>query len=164
MTHQPPCRLLTRRNTLGVAGAGLAAPLLAACGGSSPAETGETSSAPAASSAAPSEPAGSGPAGSAPAGGGTPLASTSEIEVGGGTIFADQKVVVTQPEEGVFKAFETTCTHAGCAVTDVENGQIVCPCHFSQFSVADGEVTEGPADAPLPEVEIAVEGDQIMLL
>ena len=36
--------------------------------------------------------------------------------MGGGTIFADKKVVVTQPEAGTFKAFDTTCPHQGCAV------------------------------------------------
>ena len=70
--------------------------------------------------------------------GGGGLASTADIEVGGGTIFADEQVVVTQPSEGEFKAFTTTCTHQGCQVESVSDGSINCPCHGSSFSIEDG--------------------------
>ncbi|MFF5504521.1 Rieske (2Fe-2S) protein [Streptomyces roseolus] len=95
--------------------------------------------------------------------GGTPLASTSEIPVGGGTVFADRKVVVTQPEAGEFKAFSAICTHQGCTVSKVANGTIDCPCHGSRFSVTDGAVTAGPAPRPLPAAEITVSGETIIL-
>ena len=41
---------------------------------------------------------------------------TSDIPVGGGKIFKSEKVVVTQPKQGEFKAFSATCTHRGCTV------------------------------------------------
>ena len=91
------------------------------------------------------------------------LASTSDIPVGGGTIFADQDVVVTQPEAGEFRAFSATCTHQGCAVSEVTDGAIVCNCHGSKFAVADGAVVDGPADTPLPERSIEVTGEEIIL-
>lgn len=50
---------------------------------------------------------------------GTDLGPTSDIPVGGGTIFQDERVVVTQPEEGTFKAFTAVCTHQGCVVSEV---------------------------------------------
>ncbi|MEK8142532.1 Rieske (2Fe-2S) protein [Streptomyces sp. M10(2022)] len=91
------------------------------------------------------------------------LARTSDIPVGGGTIFKDRKVVVTQPEKGRFKAFSAVCTHAGCIVSAVEDGTIDCACHGSRFSVTDASVEAGPATRPLPAEKITVEGDSIRL-
>ncbi|MFI8256502.1 Rieske (2Fe-2S) protein [Streptomyces filamentosus] len=95
--------------------------------------------------------------------GGTPLASTSEIPVGGGTVFADRKVVVTQPVKGEFKAFSAICTHQGCTVNKVADGTIDCPCHGSKYDIADGAVKTGPASRPLPAERITVSGETITL-
>jgi Rieske Fe-S protein len=106
------------------------------------------------------------PGGTTTAGGGatgTALGSTSSIPVGGGAIFADQKVVVTQPVAGTFKGFSTTCTHLGCQVNKVADGLIQCPCHGSRYSIVDASVKAGPAPKPLPAAKIAVNGTQIML-
>jgi Rieske Fe-S protein len=99
--------------------------------------------------------------GSAAAGG--TLGPTSDIPVGGGKIFADQKVVVTQPTAGTFKGFSSTCTHLGCTVSKVADGTIQCPCHGSMFSVVDGSVKGGPAPKPLPSEQITVKNNQIEL-
>ncbi|WP_405629064.1 Rieske (2Fe-2S) protein [Streptomyces sp. NBC_01174] len=100
---------------------------------------------------------------SPPASGGAELTGTSEIPVGGGTIFEDRKVVVTQPAAGEFKAFSAVCTHAGCIVSSVADGTIDCACHGSRFSVEDGAVEQGPATRPLPAERITVEGGSIRL-
>ncbi|WP_255953908.1 Rieske (2Fe-2S) protein [Streptomyces odontomachi] len=92
-----------------------------------------------------------------------PLASTSDIPEGGGKIFADEQVVVTQPTKGDFKAFSTSCTHRGCAVSSVSDGTINCPCHGSKFSIEDGSVKHAPATQPLPGREIKVSGGSISL-
>lgn len=91
------------------------------------------------------------------------LARTSDIPVGGGTVFADRKVVVTQPEAGEFKAFSAICTHQGCTVNKVANGTIDCPCHGSKYRIADGSVAAGPAPRPLPAEQITVSGETITL-
>jgi Rieske Fe-S protein len=98
--------------------------------------------------------------GGAAAGGTVP---TSDVPVGGGDILAAQKVVITQPTAGKFKAFTAVCTHQGCIVDKVANGVIECPCHGSQFSIEDGSVQAGPAPAPLAEVPIKVSGSTITL-
>jgi Rieske Fe-S protein len=104
------------------------------------------------------------PPGGEPGGGaGATLARTGDIPVGGGKIFTDRGVVVTQPEQGTIKAFSATCTHAGCTVTSVSGGTVNCDCHGSRFAVADGSVTQGPANNALPPVEVAVDGDAIKL-
>jgi Rieske Fe-S protein len=105
-----------------------------------------------------------GASGGAGAGGGTVIAKTVDIPEGGGKLFADLGVVVTQPTAGTFQAFSSKCTHLGCAVKDISDGVINCPCHGSQFSVADGSVKKGPATKPLPAAKISVAGDSITLL
>jgi Rieske Fe-S protein len=156
---------LTRRHALtGAATVGLGLPLLAACGGGS-------------GGAADPTPGGSGSTGStgstkkSSGGGGRADAftSTSDIPVGGGTIFADQQVVITQPTQGDFKGFSAICTHQGCTVSSVTDGKINCPCHGSQFSITDGSNVTGPGGtaagsiAPLAEVQLSVKGSSINL-
>ncbi|KAB1977502.1 Rieske (2Fe-2S) protein [Streptomyces triticiradicis] len=107
---------------------------------------------------------GSGSSDSSPrASSGQQLTTTGAVPVGGGMIFKDQKVVVTQPAKGDFKAFSAVCTHQGCLVDKVANGTIDCPCHGSRFSVEDGAVKNGPATRPLPAEKITVEGNSIRL-
>lgn len=94
---------------------------------------------------------------------GQELAKTGDVPVGGGVVFADQEVVVTQPTPGNFKAFSATCTHAGCTVNKVASGTINCPCHGSKYAIADGSVVNGPAKRPLAPRQITVSGDTIQL-
>jgi Rieske Fe-S protein len=91
------------------------------------------------------------------------LARTSDIPVGGGSVFAEQDIVVTQPAAGEYRAFSATCTHQGCPLTEVTDGTINCNCHGSKFDVADGSVVDGPAKSPLPERGISVTGEEILL-
>ncbi|MGW6273552.1 MULTISPECIES: Rieske (2Fe-2S) protein [unclassified Streptomyces] len=91
------------------------------------------------------------------------LAKTSDIPVGGGKVFKDEKVVVTQPRKGDFKAFSAVCTHSGCTVAEVADGTINCACHGSKYRVADASVAGGPAPRPLPPRKIDVTGNSITL-
>jgi Rieske Fe-S protein len=105
-------------------------------------------------------------AGSSSGAGGTTakaLAKTSEIPEGGGKVFKDEKLVVTQPTAGEFKCFTSVCTHQGCDVAAVEGGTINCPCHGSKFKITDGSVANGPATKPLAETQIKVDGESITL-
>lgn len=157
------CACLSRRHALaGVAAVGVGVPFLAACGGdeaSSGAESPSTPTSSAPSSDGASTPTDGASSGGAPAG----LTTTADIPVGGGTIFADEDVVIVQPTEGEFLAWSATCTHQGCQVTSVDGGSIVCSCHNSTFSIEDGSVQGGPATSPLGEVAITVDGDAISL-
>ncbi|MER7465409.1 Rieske (2Fe-2S) protein [Streptomyces sp. NPDC097981] len=150
----------TRRRTVLAAGAAtLAGTVLSGCGsdgdgGYEAAADGKQAAPPAGAAAA---------GGGGGGGGGQALAQTSDIPVGGGKVFKDQKVVVTQPMAGQFKAFSATCTHQGCSVATVTEGNIVCPCHQSLFKISDGTVAGGPATRPLSAAKITVEGDKITL-
>jgi Rieske Fe-S protein len=93
---------------------------------------------------------------------GNDLGPASQVPVGGGVVFAEQKVVVTQPAKGEFVGLSATCTHQGCTVADVSGGTINCPCHGSKFNL-DGSVANGPATSPLPRMKITVRGGDVRL-
>ena len=121
----------TRRTVLRAAGvvalAGAGVTALAGCAAES--TSGARSTTPAES--ATSEPASSSPAAEstsakpsaskaqAPKG---PSVATSKVPVGGGVILADADYVVTQPSKGSYKAFSKICTHQGCPVAEVRDG------------------------------------------
>ncbi|MEV8123246.1 Rieske (2Fe-2S) protein [Streptomyces sp. NPDC085944] len=159
MTSAPfhPAAGPARRTVVAAAGAAGLTAVLAACSGSDDDASSDTGTAPTGSA---SQESGSG---GEHAGAGPALAATADIPEGGGKVFPDQKVVVTQPAAGEFKAFSATCTHQGCAVKSVSDGVINCPCHDSNFSITDGSVQGGPAPKPLPAVQITVSGDSIRL-
>jgi Rieske Fe-S protein len=90
------------------------------------------------------------------------LGPVADVPVGGGKVFTDAKVVVTQPTAGQFKAFTAVCTHAGCIVATVANTTIDCPCHGSKYSVTDGSVVNGPAPRPLAPVTVSVKNGNIV--
>jgi Rieske Fe-S protein len=151
-----------------LAGVGLVglAGAVSACGsgGSSSASAGTNAGAPPATTGAGSAPSSSsGGGGSTAAAQGSALATTSEIPVGSGKIFTSEKVVVTQPNSGDFKAFSAVCTHMGCIVGTISNGTIDCPCHGSQYSISTGAVVGGPAPSPLPAQVIKLTGSNIFL-
>jgi Rieske Fe-S protein len=148
----------SRRNVLsGLAAAGVAIPLLAACGAGADSNTTGSTDGAADPTTAPTAGGSPGAADGASSGG----IKTSEIPVGGGKIFASEKIVVTQPTAGEFKAFSAICTHQGCPVSKISDGTIDCPCHFSRFSIVDGSVKGGPAPKPLPEKTVTVTGDTL---
>ncbi|QTD97174.1 Rieske (2Fe-2S) protein [Streptomyces cyanogenus] len=147
-----------RRTVVAAAGAaGLAAALTACGSGDDSSDTGSGSNA----STGSTQDGGSAAGGAAA--GGTALAKTADIPEGGGKIFKEQGVVVTQPTAGTYKAFSAKCTHRGCSVGSVANGVILCPCHNSEFSAADGSVKKGPATQALAAAKITVSGDEIKL-
>ncbi len=119
----------------GALGAAVAAvPLLSACGGGSGGTANGTSAAPV-------------------------TVSTDSVPLHGGVI--SDKVVVTQPADGEFRAFSAVCPHQGCTVDAVVNDVISCPCHGSTFSATDGARLGGPATRGLTEFTATVSGSEV---
>ena len=147
-------RSLSRRTVIGGAAAVGGAAVLAACGAGDD-TTDETTDQTDSDSDSADQ-------GDGDAAGGEVLVAASEVPVGGGVILGASQVVVTQPTEGDFKGFSSTCTHQGCQVASVQGDAITCACHNSSFSIDDGSVLGGPATAPLPEVAVALDGDQVV--
>jgi Rieske Fe-S protein len=156
----------TRRGVLaGVGLVGLAGAVSACGSGGSSSSSAGTNAAPPPDSGVASPAPSSASRGAASTGGaqGSALATTSEIPVGSGKIFTTEKVVVTQPNSGDFKAFSAVCTHMGCIVSTISDGTIDCPCHGSKYSISTGAVLGGPAPSPLPAQSINVSGSNIFL-
>ncbi|HEY8534780.1 MAG TPA: Rieske (2Fe-2S) protein [Micromonospora sp.] len=153
----------SRRTLLLGAGAVGATVALSGCGTSSGNDLGNRGAADGGATSSAGQSTGGSTSSAGQGSAGSVLAKTTEIPVGGGKIFAEQGVVVTQPTAGQFKAFSNVCTHQGCPVSSVNGNSIVCTCHNSTFSIADGSVTGGPARSPLPEKQISVEGENIVL-
>jgi Rieske Fe-S protein len=84
------------------------------------------------------------------------LAEVSQIPLGGGIVLAAAKIVLSRSQTGDVLAFSAICTHQGCTVGSVHNGQVVCPCHGSRFNAQSGAVITGPAGLPLPPVPVVV--------
>jgi nitrite reductase/ring-hydroxylating ferredoxin subunit len=120
----------------GLVGVGVGLPLLSACGSGDSNDAGGTTSS-------------------------GPIGTKAEVPVGSGKIFKADKVVITQPSEGQFKAFSAVCTHQGCVVADIKGQDIDCTCHGSMFSITDGSVVKGPATKPLEELKVTVDGEDL---
>ncbi|RKE21662.1 Rieske (2Fe-2S) protein [Streptomyces sp. TLI_171] len=103
------------------------------------------------------------PTGTSAAAGPIDLGPAADVPVGGGKVYREQAVVVTQPAAGEYKAFSAKCTHAGCLVNGVEKQQIQCLCHGSRFGIADGAVQDGPAPKPLPAYQVAVQNGNLQV-
>lgn len=137
----------------GAVGLGVGVPLLVACGsGSGSGNSGNSGS------------EGSGGTSTTASGA---IGKASEVPVGGGKIFAADKVVLTQPTAGDFKAFSAVCTHQGCVVAKIVGKEIECTCHGSRFSIDDGSNTVGPNGSaagsvkPLPELKVTEKGGEL---
>lgn len=135
-TDVPACRRTVLRGAAlaGAAGVGLTG--LTACGGKS----GGASSGPATS---------------------VELGATGEVPVGGAKLYRADKVLVSQPAQGSFKAFSAVCTHQGCVLDAVDGTTASCPCHGSRFDATTGAVIQGPATQPLPAVTVTAAGGRL---
>jgi nitrite reductase/ring-hydroxylating ferredoxin subunit len=96
---------------------------------------------------------------------GEELIKTSRVPVGGGVKVNSKRgeIMVVQPTAGSFAAFSVICNHAGCAVSRATASAIICTCHGSEFSTANGSVIQGPATQGLMRYDI-VERDGAIFL
>jgi Rieske Fe-S protein len=91
------------------------------------------------------------------------IAAESEVAPGSAVTFQDSgtPAVLVHLDSGDFVAYSAVCTHQGCTVA-YKKGQLVCPCHGSLFDPADGgAVITGPAQEPLPEIPVKVQGGEV---
>jgi cytochrome b6-f complex iron-sulfur subunit len=96
--------------------------------------------------------------------GGTAIVSESEVAPGSAHKFEDSgnPAILVHLDNGEFVAYSAVCTHQGCDVA-YKDGNLACPCHGSIFDPADGAaVVTGPAQRPLPEIPVKVEGGEVV--
>ena len=151
----------TRRTVLiaGAGGAGLA--VLTACASGGGAQAGG------APPADPTSPA-HGPGGGSPAGTGgatgNALATLADITVGkciAVNLPDGQPAIVSRPTATTARCFSAICTHQGCTVNPA-GAQLNCPCHGSQYNALTGQVLQGPAPSPLPEIGVKVQNGKVV--
>src|ERR687896_110385 len=145
-------------------GVGAACASLVACGGSA-GDVGGGSGGGKSDGGASGGNSGGGNSGGGDAGaGGTAIASESEVAPGSAFKFKDSgnPAVLVHLDNGNFVAYSAVCTHQGCTVA-YKDGNLACPCHGSIFDPADGAaVVAGPAQRPLPEIPVKVEGGEVV--
>jgi Rieske Fe-S protein len=92
------------------------------------------------------------------------VGNIDDIAVGSGAktkVNDELTILVTHPSEATFKAFSATCTHSGCLVSGVQEGQIACSCHGARFNIESGEPEQGPAKRALKQIELEVRGKEL---
>ena len=95
---------------------------------------------------------------------GVVLLSLNELDVGQAQVATTDDgiaVAVVRTGEEEVRAFSAICTHQGCEVR-AEETDLYCPCHGSRFALADGAVTAGPAEDPLPEVAVEIQQGNVV--
>lgn len=62
-------------------------------------------------------------------------------------------------------AVADACTHLRCSLSggEVQDGAVVCPCHFAAFDLVTGEVRRGPAVTALRTYPASVVDDVLHL-
>ena len=77
---------------------------------------------------------------------------------------ADWDVVLLNVE-GELYALDSTCTHAGCDLSNgnLEGDILECICHGSKFNVKTGAVERPPAAEPVPTYAVRIEGDDVLV-
>ncbi len=154
---------ISRRRALGfiAAGGGVAAAVLAVAlftknylgGNSAPASTSSTNISPANTPIANQ---------SSTSSHGNVLAHTSDLPSNSAKTFPiagqENPGIIVHLSDGRFVAFDSTCTHAGCAVIYSQQDKLLeCPCHNAEFDPAkNAAVVQGPATTPLAAIKIAV--------
>ena len=94
-------------------------------------------------------------------GGAKGIANTNTLKVGAPVYFeypSGYPNMLLKNSDGSLTALSLLCTHVCCQCSYDSAAKIIyCPCHGSEFDIS-GQVLRGPANAPLPSIELSVDG------
>ncbi|MCL5033754.1 MAG: ubiquinol-cytochrome c reductase iron-sulfur subunit [Bacteroidetes bacterium] len=91
------------------------------------------------------------------------VATAEEMNLNSAKFFRllDRAAVLVRLPNGNYRSLSAKCTDLGCTVSFRPVGDYFhCNCHGSEFSIS-GRVLRGPAERPLEEYDVSVEGDKI---
>lgn len=84
--------------------------------------------------------------------------ASGSVPVGSGLVLEDVGAVVTQPTQGEYHVFSSTCPHANGKVTTFEQGRPACLLHGSMFDPKTGDVVAGPSQQGLRKYDVSLPG------
>lgn len=90
---------------------------------------------------------------------GISAASVARPGTGQNGAYGGRGLLVFRNAEGVLKAFDSKCTHAGCNVA-FQGDRIYCNCHGGTYDL-DGKNIAGPPPRPLTELGVVEEDGQL---
>ena len=97
----------------------------------------------------------------------TTVAKTTDIKAGELAAFdVDGVRIAVANANGRFFAFDDTCTHEQCSLTQdgtLDGTVVTCGCHGAQFDVTTGQVLAPPAVEPVKAYPTRVEQDAIII-
>jgi thiosulfate dehydrogenase [quinone] large subunit len=163
---RPSAAVMTRREALGAAYAGIGAATLAIAGLAALLKSSPPAAArqPAAAPAARTPRRGRHARRTTLPQGAVPLGPSNRVPVGSGALYSDpadgQADIVVRQSDRSLTACSAICTHAGCRV-EYSNGALFCPCHGSLFDSRTGAVLQGPATQPLATKTVVERGGTI---
>ncbi len=74
-----------------------------------------------------------------------------------GVSFVKDVIIHSQPEK--ITVFSAKCTHLGCKINNIENDQLICPCHGSVYRT-DGSILKGPSRKPLTQLHYTINKEE----
>lgn len=76
----------------------------------------------------------------------------------------DQYLVLLKVGDDVV-CLEDNCSHAFCSLSDgdVEDDNVICPCHGAAFDARSGKPTTGPAVAPVKTFPVTINGGDVVV-
>ncbi len=84
--------------------------------------------------------------------------ANAALNTAGGSVASNGVIVVCTTVTSYY-AIAQACTHAGCSISfDKTGNDFVCPCHGATFDT-NGNVTSGPANAPLKKYTVTRNGN-----
>lgn len=94
------------------------------------------------------------------------VAETKDIASGAGILVeVDGERIALFNVNGTFYAIGDTCTHAGGPLSegDLDGDMVTCPWHGAQFDVKTGEAVGPPAQEPVTNYRVKVEGSDLLI-
>lgn len=67
--------------------------------------------------------------------------------------------------DGRIRAFDDTCTHRECPLSEgtIDATSVTCPCHRSRFDLGTGAPLNGPATIPIRIRSVRSDGDRLLV-